>query len=181
MVREAATGREGRRLGPRSRKVWLVAHVAGSVGWLGTAYAMVVLGVVAGAADPADRHASFEMVHACDRYVMIPLSLVSLVTGLVVSLGTQWGVLRHYWVTVKLVVTVVAMLFATFFQSQWVKEAIAVTAERPNADFGSLAPAMLSGSVSMVLALLFATVLSVLKPWGRTPRGHRTLTRARRR
>ncbi|QWF83539.1 hypothetical protein [Amycolatopsis sp. CA-230715] len=175
MVWKSATRPEERRLKPRSRKVWLVAHVAGSVGWLGTAYAMTVLGAVAGWAEPVARHASFEMVHACDRYVMIPLSLVSLATGLVVSLGTRWGVLKHYWVTTKLVVTVLAMLFATFYQSQWVKEAIAITAERPDRDLSALSPTILTGSLGMTSVLLFTTVLSVVKPWGRTSRGRRTL------
>ena len=43
-------------------------------------------------------------------YVIVPLCLASLVTGLVMSLGTRWGLFRHYWVLAKLLITIVAML-----------------------------------------------------------------------
>jgi uncharacterized membrane protein len=159
--------------------VWLIAHVATSVGWLGTAYGMVVLGLTASGAEPDFRHVSFEMVHTMDRYVMIPLSLLSLITGLVVSLGTQWGLAKHYWVFTKLVTTVVAMIFAALYQSQWIKEAIASTLERPDADISDLSRTILVGSVCMTLVLLGNTVLSVAKPWGRTPRGRKAVARNR--
>jgi hypothetical protein len=155
----------------------LIAHVLSSVGWFGGAYAMIVLGVTSADAEPGFRHASFELVHACDRFLLIPLSLLSLVTGLVVSLGTKWGLVKHYWVLVKLVGTLAVMVFATFFLSQWVKEVIALTAVDPGADISGLTSPIAVGAATMASLLLGITVVSIVKPWGRTARGRRALPR----
>lgn len=39
-----------------------------------------------------------------------PFSLAALLTGVVQSVGTAWGLLRHYWVIAKLLITVLATL-----------------------------------------------------------------------
>lgn len=43
-------------------------------------------------------------------FVLVPLSLASLLTGLVQSLGTRWGLFRHYWVIVKLGINLAATI-----------------------------------------------------------------------
>lgn len=176
-VRPKDRAKPGARLSPRSRKIVLVAHVLSSVGWFGGACAMIVLGICSAEAEPAVRHASFELVHMCDRFVLIPLSLLSLLTGLIVSLGTKWGLARHYWVLVKLAGTLVVMVFATFFLSQWVQEVIALTAADPGADISGLTVPIKVGAIAMALLLLGITVVSIVKPWGRTARGRRDLAR----
>src|SRR5690606_33118186 len=40
--------------------------------------------------------------------VIVPLALAALLTGLVMSLGTPWGLFRHYWVVITLVLTLLA-------------------------------------------------------------------------
>ncbi|MGH3624639.1 MAG: hypothetical protein ACRDQ5_23105 [Sciscionella sp.] len=171
--------RKGARLNPRWRKVALIAHVAVSVGWLGAAYGMAVLGLAASGAEAAFRHASYELVHASDQFVMIPLSLASLITGLIVSLGTQWGLAKHYWVLAKLLGTVAAMLFAALYVSQQVKLAVSMTANDPGVDISSVGWRIVLGSAAMGLVLLTNTTLSVVKPWGRTARGRRATARRR--
>jgi hypothetical protein len=42
--------------------------------------------------------------------VLVPLAVASLLTGLIQSLGTVWGLFRHYWVLFKLLITVVATI-----------------------------------------------------------------------
>jgi ABC-type anion transport system duplicated permease subunit len=42
------------------------------------------------------------------RFVIVPLSFASLVTGIVSSLGSPWGLFRHYWVVLKLAMTILA-------------------------------------------------------------------------
>ena len=43
-------------------------------------------------------------------WVVLPLALLSLASGVVQGLLTRWGLARHYWVVVKEVVTVAAVL-----------------------------------------------------------------------
>ena len=96
-------------LGPRRRKLALTAHVSSSVGWLGavaTSLALAVAGLVSENAETVrGAYLNLELV---GWYVLVPLSLASLVTGLVSSLGTSWGLFRHYWVIAKLLINVFA-------------------------------------------------------------------------
>ena len=166
---------------PAARKVWLLAHVATSVGWFGGGYAMLVMGIVAmtHAGTPL-RPAAYQMMHLSDTAIMIPGSLAALITGLVIALYTKWRVLHHWWVTVKLLLTVSAMIFAYVYVAQKVKTVLAATLADPNADIERLEESVMSGSVVMLVVLFATTLLSIFKPWGRTalarrgrPRGGR--------
>jgi hypothetical protein len=164
--------RRGRRqLSPRWRKVMLTLHVAVSVGWLGSAYGMVVLGLVAWSnTDPLVRWGAYVALHDSDRLIMIPGSLAALATGLIVSLFTPWGLVKHFWVLTKLTLTVSAMIFAALYVSQKATRAMQLTGHGAHVSVGSLGGQVVLGSVVMVLILAANTALSVFKPWGRTRR-----------
>src|SRR5579859_3737107 len=91
---------------PGLRKLGLTAHVVSSVGWLGAVAAFLALALLGltGRDGPSVRAAYLAM----DRVtwlVIVPFCLASLVTGIVQSLGSPWGLLRHYWVVLKLGLT----------------------------------------------------------------------------
>jgi hypothetical protein len=161
---------------PSARKVWLVAHVAISVGWFGGGYAMLIMGIVAmtSAGTPL-RPAAYELMHLSDTAIMIPGSLGALITGLVLALYTKWRVLHHRWVLTKLVLTVGAMFFAYVYVAQKVKVALDATLTNVDADLGRLAESVISGSSVMLLVLFATTLLSIVKPWGRTSWGRKAL------
>ncbi|MFC0542681.1 hypothetical protein [Kutzneria chonburiensis] len=176
----AVVATRGRRLTwqmkPPARKAWLLAHVAVSVGWFGGGYAMLVMGIVAmtSAGTPL-RPAAYELMHLSDTAIMIPGSLGALITGLVVALYSKWRVLHHWWVVIKLLLTVGAMVFAYAYIAQNVKTALEATLANPAADVERIAESVISGNVVMLLALLATTLLSIFKPWGRTAYGRRAL------
>jgi hypothetical protein len=90
----------------RLRKVALTAHLASSVGWLGAAACFLALAVVGLASKDAQTARVTSLVLAPAAWsVLVPLSLGSLLTGLVLSLGTTWGLVRHDWVLIKLLIT----------------------------------------------------------------------------
>ena len=98
-------------LTPGVRKLALTAHVGSSVGWLGAVLAFLALAVAGVTADDARTvRATYVAMDLMGWYVLVPMSLASLLTGLIQSLATSWGVLRHYWVVVKLLITVVASI-----------------------------------------------------------------------
>ncbi|HEV3141239.1 MAG TPA: hypothetical protein VGY57_12015 [Vicinamibacterales bacterium] len=91
------------------RKFGLFVHIISSVGWLGAVVCFLVL-AIAGRANP-DAHivaAAYLAMDLIAQFVIVPFALASLLTGLVQSLWTPWGLLQHYWVLAKLVLTVVA-------------------------------------------------------------------------
>src|SRR5258708_5172473 len=96
---------------PRLRKFALAAHLTFSVGWIGAvmAYLALVVAAMTGQGTQTLR-AGWIAMELIGWYVLVPLSLASLLTGLVMSLGTPWGLFRHYWVLFSLALTI----FATF-------------------------------------------------------------------
>jgi hypothetical protein len=92
----------------RLRQLGLFLHVVLSVGWLGAVVAFLALALASLSREPALSRAAYLMMAVVGRGALLPLSVGALVSGVVQSLGTKWGLLRHYWVLVKLVLTVLA-------------------------------------------------------------------------
>jgi hypothetical protein len=165
-----------RRMSRRRRKLVLTLHVITSVGWLGAAIAMTVL-LIAGfvTSNPILRHSAFAFMHIYDLAIMIPLGYLALVTGVLLSVGTNWGLLRHWWIVTKLVLTVAVLIFAGVFTSGWVLEAVSRTAENPMADLGVLAVQLVANVAAFNVVFWTNATISVFKPWGLTPRGQHKL------
>jgi hypothetical protein len=157
----------------RLRKVALTAHVACSVGWLGAVVAFLGLGVVGltSANDETVRGVYLVMEPAA-WLVLVPLALASLLTGLVQSLGTTWGLFRHYWVLFKLLINVVSTIVLLLYMETF--RYLADVAADPNAELGTVRSAspVLHAALALLL-LLVATTLAVYKPRGVTPYGQR--------
>lgn len=112
---------------PALRRLALTAHVTSSVGWLGSVAAFLVLAVVGLTGEDAQRGAYLAM-EVTGWYVIVPLAFAALLTGLVQSLGTTWGLFRHYWVLAKLALTALATLLLLLHMR--VAEQVAHTAAR---------------------------------------------------
>ena len=167
-------------MSPRVRKLALTAHVTSSVGWLGAVVVflgLAVVGLTSGDA-PTVRGAYLVMDPAA-RYVLVPLAIASLLTGLIQSLGTAWGLFRHYWVLFKLAITVFATLVLLMYLETFA--VMASLAADPGVELGAVRTAspVLHASAAVVL-LLGATVLAVYKPRGLTPYGLRKQREERR-
>lgn len=158
------------------RKVTLTAHIASSVGWLGSVAAFLALAVV-GLTSQNDQQVrgAYLAMEVMGWYVIVPLAFASLLTGLVQSLGTAWGLLRHYWVLAKLALTVVAA-FLLLLHMQ-VVEHMAHAAARTNlsgSDLSGMRVQLVFDAAAAVAVLLTTTALSVYKPRGITLYGWRT-------
>lgn len=118
------------------RQIWTILHVACSVGWLGVLVACLTLRITAHDAAATTLTGVF----------FLPATLLVLLTGVVLGLGTRWGLVRFYWVLTKLVVALVVLAVA------------------------NLAAPDVPALTFLTIATSFALVLSVLKPWGRVNR-----------
>ncbi len=159
---------------PRVRKFALTAHVAFSVGWLGAVASSLALAVVGlTSRDAQVVRAVYLTMEVTGWFVIVPLSLASLLTGLIQSLGTPWGLFRHYWVLVKLLMNVFAIIMLLLYM-QTLRYLAGVAATSTGSDLGGLRDPspVLHGGGAMLL-LLVATTLSVYKPRGVTPYGWR--------
>ncbi|GHH27782.1 hypothetical protein [Lentzea cavernae] len=151
------------------RKTVLVTHVVSAGAWIGVDVAAAVLVAVGWARSGDDRT---DVYQALANYSVVPLLLAALVAGLVclltgvlLGLSTKWGLVRFWWVAVKLVLNVVACAMLLFFLGPISELA---SGEQPLQDMWFVA--FLATSALVLLG--FAMVLSVFKPWGRV-RGQR--------
>src|SRR5258708_19779837 len=94
---------------PGLRKFALTVHVTSSIGLLGSIAAFLAL-AAAGLINPDALmvRASYLAMAMIARFVIVPLAFASLLTGLIQSLGTPWGLFRPYWVLVNLLLTPLA-------------------------------------------------------------------------
>jgi hypothetical protein len=160
-------------LSPGVRKLALTAHVASSVGWLGAVVVFLALAVVGLTSQDAQTvRGAYRVMEPAASFVLIPLALASFLTGLVNSLGSTWGLFRHYWVLFKLLINVFATIVLLMYM-QTLGHLADVAADR-RADLSvvrSASPLLHAGAA--LLLLLTATVLAVYKPRGVTPYGRR--------
>src|SRR5687768_9248238 len=97
-----------RRMTPGLRKLGLTLHIVLSVGWIGAVAAFLSLALGALSTDRAVAQASYLAMAVVARGMLVPLSIGALVSGIAQALATKWGLFRHYWVLVKLALTLLA-------------------------------------------------------------------------
>ena len=165
-------------MSPHIRKAALAAHVTTSVGWVGAVVTFIALATVGLVSDDVTTaRGTYLVMEPTARFVLVPLALLSLATGMVQSLGTPWGLLRHYWVVVKLLITVLATAVLLVYLRTFA--AMASTSADPAVGLGEIRnPSPLLHAVLALVLLLVATVLGVVKPRGLTWFGRRAAARS---
>lgn len=169
-------------MGPRVRKFALTVHVTAAIGWMGAVVAYLALVIAAmNRADAQTLRAAWVAMSLIGWIALVPLSIAALVTGLMMSLGTKWGLFQHYWVVISLALTIVAtaillqhMRLVTFFAR--------VATDMNGADDGRLRGALVGELLHAglgLLVLLAIQILNVYKPRGLTPYGERKQRDAR--
>jgi hypothetical protein len=158
---------------PRLRKFALTAHVTSSVGWLGAVAGFLALAVAGLTSQDAQMvRAAYLAMELITWFVIVPLGLASLPTGLVQSLGTQWGLFRHYWILAKLLITILATIVLLLHtQPIGLLAGVARETTLSSANVGRLQIQLVADGGAALLALLVATALAVYKPRGMTPYG----------
>ena len=162
-------------MSPRLRKLVLTAHVLASVGWFGAVAVFLALAVAGLTSRNAElARAAYLVMELTGWFVIVPLCVASLLTGLVSSLGTTWGLFRHYWVLIKLLMTVPATaVLVVHMQPISLLSGVAAQTTVFSADLNASRTLMVVASGAALLVLLVATALSVYKPRGMTPYGWR--------
>jgi hypothetical protein len=163
-------------LPPAVRKLTLVTHITASVGWIGTVASFLVLaGVELSSQNALLVRGTFLSMDVIAWTMILPLSLLSLLTGLILGFFTKWGLLSHYWVLAKLLVNLLAsIILLMYVQSLGPLASVAAASTASGADLMSLkgSDSVIYSSVALV-ALLVAVTLSVYKPRGMNRYGQR--------
>lgn len=159
---------------PRLRKAVLVLHILCGVGWIGADVVLFIL-LTTGLTtdDGAVAAACYRAVSVFVPVAVPVLSLGMLATGLLLGWGTKWGVLRYWWVVVKLALAtiMVVLVFVSLLPgvSELENPDATMSASAVRDSLGSAPEQMLFPPVVSFLMLATAAVLSVYKPWRQTP------------
>ena len=160
---------------PSLRKFALTAHITSSVGLLGSIAAFLAL-ALAGLIMQGEQiaRAAYVGMDLIARFVIVPLAFASLLTGIVQSLGTSWGLFRHYWVLAKLLLTAFATI-VLLIKLELIGYAARLAAETilRRTDLRAAGMELALHAAGGLLVLLVPAILSVYKPRGRTPYGQR--------
>src|SRR5262245_52622746 len=159
----------------RLQRFRLPPHVTSSVGWLGSVAGFLVLAVAGLTSQDSQMvRAAYPAMELLAWYAIVPLSLASLLTGLIQALGTKWGLFRHYWIVFKLVINVASsVLLLVHMQPIIPLAAVAARITLLSGDYFLLRFQLVADASYAVVALLVATTLSVYKPRGLPPYGWR--------
>jgi hypothetical protein len=162
-------------LAPSIRKFMLTVHIIASVGWFGALVVFLTHALASLISQDEQIVRATSLVMGLTTWlVILPLSLASLITGLVQALGTAWGLFRHYWILFKLLLTSVATIVLllkletiSYLADISTKMAFSI------ADSIGLRISLIVHAVGGLLVLLMATILAVYKPRGMTGYGVR--------
>lgn len=161
---QAVRAPHGARLRPRPRKTIVVIHVIASVALLGEVWGLVALNLYA--TTTADRelaHAAYRLMEVLVFAGGIPLSMIALISGIVLAVGSHWGLVRHYWVFAKLLLLIAVILVGMFlFQPLAMASAFEAGTQTETQQWRQVAVV-----ATQVIMLVTATALSVFKPKGR--------------
>ena len=153
------------------RKLGLTVHVIVSVGWVGAVAAFLCLAIAALSGDATTSRAAFLGMDVVGRGVILPLSVGALMSGIVQALGTKWGLFKHYWVLVKLVLTVFATAALFLHQFTAVAEAarlasVAGALALQSLPLQQLGLQLRADAALALLVLLTIAAIAIYKPWG---------------
>jgi hypothetical protein len=161
-------------MGSGARKLALTAHIIASLGWIGAVAAFIALDVTTVTSDTSTTlRAAYIGMDLMTRWAIVPLAFASFASGLLMSLGTKWGLFRHWWVVITLLLTAIATIVllvqVPVIDHRADMAADPTTSDLELASMGNLLPHSVGGTI----VLLVITVLNVYKPRGLTRYGWR--------
>ncbi len=158
------------RLRRRAQKVVSSAHVLTSVGWFGVALMVASCGLLAAFTGDSSRPPMLHQLIETAPWLSIPMGLAAVATGVVLGLGTTFGLVRHWWVVAKIAISAAVVVTDAVLVERVAHEAVAAD-QAPTPLYGS--------TIAHVVLLAVATVLSVFEPRARTPWARRSTVAVR--
>lgn len=154
---------------PRLRKIVLTSHITFSVGWLGSVTVFLVLAFTAlTSTNLLFVRSAFIDMKLSAWFIIVPFCLASLSTGIIQAVGTRWGLFKHYWIIVKLFLTIaMTILLLLHMQPISYLAGIAADTSASNIQQSELLIQLIAKAGAALLVLIAIVTISVFKPWGR--------------
>jgi len=162
-----------KRLTIRQKQWFLIAHIICFVAWMGGVISMLLIGLWGIAKGPhQDLAQTYAIIHLIDdTFVKFP-AIGTLITGLILSIRTHWGVTKYVWVIIKEVLTIAIILIGIFFLSDWLGEALDIAEKLGSSALGDPGfilrrNQLIIMTIVNILIMGFMIAISVIQPWGK--------------
>jgi hypothetical protein len=163
---------------PALRKAALAIHLTVSVGWIGGVVAYIALGLWAiTTTDDQSIRAAWAAMDTIGWYAIVPLAVAALATGLLMASGTRWGLFRHYWVIISLILTLIAVVVLLLHMPD-VTATAEFAANASGDQLTDLGGDLAHPTIGLALLLVVQT-LNLYKPKGLTRHGRRLQRQSR--
>lgn len=152
----------------------LATHLTVSVGWIGAVAAYLAMDIVAStSADASSLRAAYFAMGVIAPYVIVPLAVAALASGIAVAVGTKWGLFQHWWVLISLLLSAGATA-VLLVESVTITDLASIAADpaTPAGELRSLGGTLVHSAGGLIVLLVIAW-LNVYKPRGLTPYGWR--------
>jgi hypothetical protein len=159
---------------PAVRRFTFTTHVTSSIGWIGAVLVFLALAPIGlTSQDERTVRGAYLVMAPAAWFVLVPLAHAALLSGIALSLGTPWGLLRNYWVVFKLGITLFSTVILLIYMGTF--QQMAGVAADPVVELELVRnPSPVVHAVLALILLLIATWLAVYKPFGLTPYAIRT-------
>jgi hypothetical protein len=154
-----------------TRKLLLIVHIVLSIGWVGALSGFVVLSMAGLISDDlVVARSAYVSMDLVNRFAIVPFAILALLTGIIQSLRTPWGLARHYWVLFKLLIIATAT-FMLLMKTGQISTMASVAGETSFSvdNLRELRVSIIIHAIGGVAVLLWATTLAVYKPTAETP------------
>lgn len=158
---------------PPLRKLVLSAHLTFSVGWLGAVAVFLTHAIIGLTShEPSLVQAAYLAMELSAWMVIVPFCFGSLLTGIAQSLGTHWGLFRYYWIVVKLLLTI-AITILLLVHMDLIGNMARIVSDTiiSNNEYRGERIKLVVTATAAALVLFIIIIISVYKPWGKTPYG----------
>ncbi|MFD1957374.1 hypothetical protein ACFSL6_25200 [Paenibacillus thailandensis] len=161
------------RLNQKKKSLLVAIHVIAVASWIGGTLGMLLLGLYLQSAENGEQLAyTLSSMEIIDENLLKYPALLSLLTGILLSVWTQWGLVKHYWVVIKLVLTVVTIMLGILYLNDWTAslgvliEDTGLAALRSGQFRSTWLSIMIMGSFNL-FCLVFMVFITYFKPFGK--------------
>ncbi|MFD0619626.1 hypothetical protein ACFQZR_19330 [Paenibacillus sp. GCM10027629] len=161
------------KLSIKKKQLIIVIHVLSVVCWLGGAMCMLLLGTYMLNAENGEQlYYTLDNMHLIDVVFIRYTALVALLTGIVLSVWTNWGLFKHYWILIKLILTLSLIGFGIEYMGDWLSHIVRIAKQErfdalSDAAFLNSSYSLIGGAIANIVSLIFMTAISYFKPFGK--------------
>ncbi|WNB93893.1 DUF2269 domain-containing protein [Bacillus sp. NEB1478] len=158
---------------PKQKNLWLIAHIFFVIIYFGGLLTTLLLAVSTKFTQSRELiYAAHLFIQYSDWFLIIPGGIGTFITGIWLAVRTHWGATKHYWVLVKWIGNVVAIVFGANFMRMWIHDHFEEIFSNPvhpleNSFYLSNLQGLFLGITFSLVLLLFLVVISYVKPWGK--------------